>query len=65
MLPLDVGSRNSQYGGLPMAYLWYANYALMAVLGICLIPFAIFYYEAEDPLKPKYAFSFSFLLSKI
>lgn len=53
MLPLDVGSRNSPYGGLPMSYLWYANYALMALLGICLIPFAIFWYEAEDPLKPK------------
>lgn len=53
MLPLDVGSRNSRYGGLPMMYLWYTNYALMGILGICLIPFAIFWYEAEDPLKPK------------
>lgn len=54
MLPLDVGSRNSRYGGLPMFYLWYANYALMAVVGMLLIPFAFFWYEAEDPLKPKY-----------
>lgn len=52
MLPLDVGSRNSRYGGLPMFYLWYANYALMAVVGMLLIPFAFFWYEAEDPLKP-------------
>jgi len=53
MLPLDVGSRQSRYGGLPMTYLWYTTYALMCLVGLFLIPFSIFWYEAEDPLKPR------------
>jgi len=53
LLPMDVASRQSRYGGLPMQYLWYCTYALMGALGLFLIPFTIFYYEAEDPLKPR------------
>lgn len=48
MLPLDVSNARTD-GGFPMTELWYTVYIIMAILIVLLIPFAIFYYEAEDP----------------
>jgi len=49
MLPLDVANRGG--GGLPMETIWVVAYVLTGILTIIVIPFAIFYYEAEDPTK--------------
>jgi len=48
MLPMDVANARTN-GGIPMAVLWQVIYITMAVMGVVVIPFAIFYYEAEDP----------------
>eukprot|EP01128_Nolandella_sp_AFSM9_P005402 TRINITY_DN259_c0_g1_i1.p1 TRINITY_DN259_c0_g1~~TRINITY_DN259_c0_g1_i1.p1 ORF type:complete len:496 (+),score=88.65 TRINITY_DN259_c0_g1_i1:148-1635(+) len=48
LLPLDVASRNAGDGSLPMDYVWLYMYVIIALVGIFLIPFSIFYYEAED-----------------
>jgi len=48
MLPLDVANQSSG-GGLPMGLLWEIVYMAIAILAIVVIPFGIFYYEAEDP----------------
>eukprot|EP00027_Filamoeba_sp_ATCC50430_P001449 CAMPEP_0168548398 /NCGR_PEP_ID=MMETSP0413-20121227/4536_1 /TAXON_ID=136452 /ORGANISM="Filamoeba nolandi, Strain NC-AS-23-1" /LENGTH=461 /DNA_ID=CAMNT_0008578691 /DNA_START=83 /DNA_END=1468 /DNA_ORIENTATION=+ len=50
MLPLDVSNARTN-GGFPMTELWYTVYIIMALLIVVLIPFAIFYYEAEDPTE--------------
>lgn len=50
LLPMDVGNRNSD-GEIPMEILWIVIYVLIGVLSVIVIPFAIFYYEAEDPTK--------------
>jgi len=48
MLPMDVANSRTN-GGIPMSTLWQIVYISMAVLAIGIIPFTIFYYEAEDP----------------
>jgi LMBR1 domain-containing protein 1 len=50
MLPLDVGNSRTN-GGFPMQTLWYIVLITLAVLAVIVIPFSIFYYEAEDPDK--------------
>lgn len=49
LLPLDVAQRGSAYGGLPMDFFWLAIYVLIAILGVIVLPFSVFFYEAEDP----------------
>ena len=46
MLPLDVA--NQRVGGFPMTTLWLVVYITMAVLVVVVIPFAAFYYEADE-----------------
>uniref|UniRef100_A0A6B2L3E3 LMBR1-like conserved region-containing protein n=1 Tax=Arcella intermedia TaxID=1963864 RepID=A0A6B2L3E3_9EUKA len=48
MLPLDVAQRASHSGGIPMDYLWLCVFCLVALLTIIILPFSIFYYEADD-----------------
>ena len=48
----DVSNARTD-GGFPMTELWYTVYIIMAVMIVLLIPFAIFYYEAEDPTENK------------
>jgi LMBR1 domain-containing protein 1 len=52
MLPLDVANRND--GGIPMDIIWIVVYMLIGILTVIVIPFAIFYYEAEDPTGDNY-----------
>jgi LMBR1 domain-containing protein 1 len=49
MLPLDVANNNN--GGLPMEIIWIVAYSLTGALSLVVIPFTIFYYEAEDPTE--------------
>lgn len=49
MLPLDVAnSGNGRDGGFPMTTLWLVVYIMMAALIVVIIPFAAFYYEADE-----------------
>ena len=48
LLPLDVASLNSTFGGLPMDYLWYFVQIAIAFLLLFALPFGIFYYQAGD-----------------
>jgi len=48
LLPFDVGNSRTN-GGIPMQTIWLAFYVIVAVMAIGVLPFAIFYYEAEDP----------------
>jgi LMBR1 domain-containing protein 1 len=48
MLPLDVVNRHGSGGGFPMEQLWLAVYITIAIMVVIIIPFAIFYYEAEE-----------------
>lgn len=49
MLPLDVANSNSSVsGGFPMDELWLAVYIIIAVMVVIIVPFAIFFYEAEE-----------------
>jgi len=59
MLPLDVGNRSACDDSvvlsacnfaLPMEELWYAVYMMMFLLVILVIPFTLFYYEADSEL---------------
>lgn len=43
LVPLDVGSRGSRWHGLPMFALWAANYSLMMLFGLLLVPWSIIY----------------------
>lgn len=61
MLPLDVGNRNSCAEHvaltacsltLPMRSLWYAVYMTMGLLVAVVIPFTIYYYEADSDAPP-------------
>lgn len=54
-LPIDVANRNTG-GDIPMDILYIVVYMLAGFFLVFLIPFAMFYYEADDPLNPKYAF---------
>jgi LMBR1 domain-containing protein 1 len=47
-LPLDVANRSTM-SGLDMETLWQAEYVVIAIMAIGVVPFLIFYYEAEDP----------------
>jgi LMBR1 domain-containing protein 1 len=47
VLPLDVANASSS-GGLDMSVLWQVCYIVLAVLVCAVIPFAFFYYEADD-----------------
>ncbi len=48
MLPLDVANRAVD-GGLPMQQLWEAMYLTASIMAFGVVPFMMFYYEAEDP----------------
>jgi len=48
MLPLDVANTSTN-GGFPMNQLWETIYILIACFAVVIIPFTIFYYEAEEP----------------
>jgi len=50
LLPLDRANQTTN-GGIPMAQLWLASYITLGILILVVVPFAIFYYEAEDPDK--------------
>jgi len=47
-LPLDVANTKVD-GGLRIDVIWQILYTTIAVFCIAVIPFAIFYYESEDP----------------
>jgi len=48
MLPFDVANARTN-GGIPTEILWIIIYVFIGVMVIVIIPFSIFYYEAEDP----------------
>lgn len=50
MLPLDVSNQSSN-GGIPTDIIWEVLYIAIAVVGLGLIPFGIFFYEADDPAE--------------
>ena len=50
MLPLDVGNTRTN-GGFPMQILWTIDLILVVVYGFIIIPFTIFFYEAEEEGK--------------
>lgn len=50
LLPMDVANARTN-GGIPMEEIWLAFYIMIAILGVIVIPFTIFYYESEDPDK--------------
>lgn len=50
LLPLDVANTRLN-GGFPMDQIWLAIYVIIAVFVVVIIPFAVFYYESEDPDK--------------
>lgn len=47
---MDVTNTQTN-GGIPMAQIWLAFYIILAIFAVAIIPFTIFYYEAEDPDK--------------
>ena len=53
MLPLDVANRSSE-GGLAMELLWQVMYISVGVVCIGVLPFMMFYYEAEDPASDEW-----------
>jgi len=48
MMPLDVANRITD-GGFPMETMWEVVFSLHAGMAILVVPFMLFYYEAEDP----------------
>jgi len=50
LLPMDVGNARTN-GGLAMGPLWVAAFISAVVLIVIVLPFTIFYYEAEDPTE--------------
>lgn len=52
VLPLDIAN-TSVDGGLRIDVVWQMLYTTIAVWCIAVIPFAIFYYESEDPDSAK------------
>eukprot|EP01118_Nematostelium_gracile_P010170 TRINITY_DN3485_c0_g1_i1.p1 TRINITY_DN3485_c0_g1~~TRINITY_DN3485_c0_g1_i1.p1 ORF type:complete len:488 (-),score=119.73 TRINITY_DN3485_c0_g1_i1:108-1571(-) len=48
LLPFDVANARSD-GGFPMQTIWLVFYVIVAVMIVVILPFSIFYYEAEDP----------------
>jgi LMBR1 domain-containing protein 1 len=53
MLPLDVANRSTA-SGMDMETLWQVAYMVVAIMAIVVVPFLIFYYEAEDPESRNY-----------
>ena len=47
-LPLDVANRSTA-SGMDMETLWQVEYMLVAIMAVGVVPFLIFFYEAEDP----------------
>ena len=52
---MDVANA-ATFGDLPMVLLWQIVYMAIAILCVFVIPFALFYYEAEDPERYQRAF---------
>jgi LMBR1 domain-containing protein 1 len=52
-LPLDVANRSTA-SGLDMETLWQVEYMLVTIMAVGVVPFLIFYYEAEDPESRQY-----------
>jgi len=52
-LPLDVANRSTA-SGMDMETLWQVEYMLVAIMAVGVVPFLIFYYEAEDPESRSY-----------
>ena len=52
-LPLDVANRSTA-SGMDIETLWQVEYMLVAVMAIGVVPFLIFFYEAEDPESRQY-----------
>jgi len=48
LLPFDVGNTTTN-GGIPMEIIWQVVYILIAIVAVAILPFTLFYYEAEDP----------------
>lgn len=48
LLPFDVANTRTN-GGIPMTIIWEVFYIILAVVAVVVLPFAVFYYEAEDP----------------
>jgi len=57
MLPLDVANARTD-GGLAMNGLWIGVFIAAVVLIVIVLPFSIFFYEAEDPNEDKFAKKF-------
>mmetsp|Transcript_48649 Transcript_48649/g.103780 ORF Transcript_48649/g.103780 Transcript_48649/m.103780 type:complete len:474 (-) Transcript_48649:106-1527(-) len=53
LLPLDVANRASD-GGLDMDFLYQFMYMAIFIMAVGVLPFLIFYYEAEDPESIEY-----------
>jgi len=53
MLPMDVANARTN-GGLAMNGLWIAVFIMAVVLIVIVLPFSIFFYEAEDPNEEKF-----------
>ena len=50
MLPFDVANvTQSGHLGVVIQYVWQVLYAIIAIFVVIIIPFSIFYYEAQDP----------------
>jgi LMBR1 domain-containing protein 1 len=52
-LPLDVANRSTA-SGMDMETLWQVEYMLVAIMAVGVVPFLIFFYEAEDPESRNY-----------
>jgi len=52
-LPLDVANRSTA-SDMDIETLWQVEYMLVAVMAIGVVPFLIFFYEAEDPESRQY-----------
>jgi LMBR1 domain-containing protein 1 len=50
-LPLDVSNSKGLGGGLRMDILWQLIYIVVYAFVFVLIPYALFYYEADDEIK--------------
>eukprot|EP01116_Phalansterium_solitarium_P006080 TRINITY_DN18393_c0_g1_i1.p1 TRINITY_DN18393_c0_g1~~TRINITY_DN18393_c0_g1_i1.p1 ORF type:complete len:486 (+),score=22.70 TRINITY_DN18393_c0_g1_i1:154-1611(+) len=48
LLPLDVANARLD-GGFPMADMWLSIYVIIAAFCVLVVPFALFFYENEDP----------------
>ncbi|PRP86042.1 LMBR1-like region-containing protein [Planoprotostelium fungivorum] len=58
LLPLDVANARTN-GGLAMNGLWIAAFIAAVVLIVIVLPFAIFFYEAEDPGQDSFGKKFA------